>query len=178
MFQESQKNNVKLKGLDRQMGELDDDFNNMLRAREEARRKLEEKFKNVYDNIKENKDFMISTGKEFNEKLKVYQNEFNVNLESARHKLSNHLDTETNKIEESLVQTDDRMLKLEQEIQVEKEERKADWDKQLKEIDRNFNNVKQGFSDETKNRTAKKKNVLNAMAEGNAKVSVPAATHQ
>lgn len=73
MFGGSQKDNIKLKGLDGQMSELDQDFQNMLRAREEARRKLEERFRDVYARIKANKDYMIESGKEFNEKLKVYQ---------------------------------------------------------------------------------------------------------
>ena len=73
MYIDSQTNNIKLKGLDNQMGELDQDFQNMIKAREEARRKLEERFKDVYTRIKNNKDYMIETGKEFNEKLKVYQ---------------------------------------------------------------------------------------------------------
>lgn len=62
------------------------------------------------------------------------------------------------------------MQRLEQEIQKEKDERREDWNKQLSDIDRRYKAVKQGFSDETKNRISKKKNVLNAMAEGNAKI--------
>lgn len=172
MFEEAQQNNLKLVGLDNQMEELDKDFQNMLRAREEARRKLEEKFKDVYDRIKTNKDYMISTGKDFNEKLKVYQSEYNTDLEDTRSKLNNELDQEKARIEERLTQTDERMKRLEDAIQAEKDERKADWEKQLSDIDKSFKAVKQGFAIETKNRISKKKNVLNAMAEGNTKVSL------
>ena len=158
MFKESQENNLKLVGLDNQMVELDQDFENMLKAREIARKKLEQKFQDVYNRIKDNKDFMIASGQDINKKLKAYQEEFNTNLESTRDQLNTQLETEKNIIEEILVSTDTRMTNLEEAIAEEKRERKRDWEQQLKEIDDNFNAVKQGFADETKNRISKKKN--------------------
>ena len=135
-------------------------------------KKLEEKFKDVYTRIQDNKDFMLASGKDFNDKLKVYQTQFNTDLENVRGKLSTKCEEEKARVEDILVKTDDRMAKLETAIEEEKQERIRDWKQQLKEIDDNFNQVKQGFSDETKNRIAKKNNVLNAMAEGNTKVGI------
>lgn len=49
----------------------------MLKARDEAKRKLEEKFKEVYRKIKENKEHTVAVGRKFNENLKSYEKDFN-----------------------------------------------------------------------------------------------------
>ncbi|CAI2378554.1 unnamed protein product [Moneuplotes crassus] len=170
MFRENQNNNLKLVGLDNQMVEMDKDFENMLKAREIARKKLEEKFKDVNSRINSNKDFMIDSGKEFNKKLQKYQNEFNTDLENKRTDLNNYLTDQQNIIHEVLTRTDQRMLDLETAIAEEKKDRRETWDRELKEIDDDFNALKQGFSDETKNRISKKRNVIQAMEEGNNKI--------
>lgn len=202
MFRENQKNNLKLVGLDNQMVEMDKDFEDMLKAREIARKKLEQKFKDVYSRITDNKNFMISSGKEFNQKLQKYQNQFNTDLEDDRNQLNAYLTSEQNigktffrflriyrisffinlfffkfsskllsLVNDVLTKTDQRMLDLENAIADEKKDRKETWDRELKELDDHFNSIKQGFSDETKNRIQKKRNVIQAMEEGNNKVN-------
>jgi hypothetical protein len=52
------------------MVELDQDFEDMLKARAEAKRLLEEKFRDVYTRIKDNRDFTISEGQKVNQRLK------------------------------------------------------------------------------------------------------------
>ena len=63
----------KLEGMGRQMVQLDQDFEAMLEAREEAKRRLEEKFKAVYKRIKDNRDFTIREGQKVNMRLKEGQ---------------------------------------------------------------------------------------------------------
>lgn len=48
MYEQTQKDNLKLLGLQRQMGEMDADFEEMMRMRNEAKKRLEEQFKDVY----------------------------------------------------------------------------------------------------------------------------------
>ena len=48
MYEATKKDNLKLTGLQGQMGEMDDDFEEMMRMRNEAKKRLEEKFKDVY----------------------------------------------------------------------------------------------------------------------------------
>lgn len=59
------------------MVELDKDFDDMLLAREEAKRRLEKKFQDVYDRIKENRDFTIREGQKVNQRLKEGEERFN-----------------------------------------------------------------------------------------------------
>jgi hypothetical protein len=48
MYEATKKDNLKLTGLHNQMGEMDADFEEMMRMRNEAKKRLEEKFKDVY----------------------------------------------------------------------------------------------------------------------------------
>ena len=48
MYDALSKDNLKLKGLKNQMGDMDNDFDEMMKMRNEAKKKLEEKFKDVY----------------------------------------------------------------------------------------------------------------------------------
>jgi hypothetical protein len=48
MYEATKRDNIKLGGLDDQMGELADDYDKMMTMREEAKRKLEERFNDVY----------------------------------------------------------------------------------------------------------------------------------
>ena len=48
MYEALSKDNHKLGGLHGQMSEMDQDFEEMMRMRNEAKKRLEEKFKDVY----------------------------------------------------------------------------------------------------------------------------------
>jgi len=48
MYEATLKDNLKLNGLRGQMNEMDNDFEEMMRMRNEAKKRLEEKFKDVY----------------------------------------------------------------------------------------------------------------------------------
>ena len=48
MYQATKKPNEKLTGLDKQMIQVEEDFDEMMRIRNEEKKKLELKFKDVY----------------------------------------------------------------------------------------------------------------------------------
>jgi hypothetical protein len=48
MYEATKKDNLKLGGLGNQMGEMDRDFEEMMRLRNDAKRRLELQFKDVY----------------------------------------------------------------------------------------------------------------------------------
>ena len=76
MYEQTKTQNIKLTGLDNQMVELADDYEEMMRMREEARRRLEARFNDVYSRIKANKDYTIREGKRVNDGLKQFQSKF------------------------------------------------------------------------------------------------------
>ena len=55
MYEATKKENLKVKGLDNQIEQVNEEFDEMMRLRNEAKRLLELKFKDVYQKIKDNK---------------------------------------------------------------------------------------------------------------------------
>ena len=72
MYEATKKDNLKVLGLDDQIGQVREEFDEMMRLRNEAKRLLELKFKDVYQKIKDNKQHTIDEGKKVNESLKAY----------------------------------------------------------------------------------------------------------
>ena len=71
------------------MVELADDYDEMMRMRDEARRRLEERFNGVYARIKANKDHTIQEGKRVNDGLKQFQSKFENDMKNTDQMLTN-----------------------------------------------------------------------------------------
>ena len=95
------------------MTEMDDDFDEMMRMRNEAKKRLEEKFKDVYQKIKDNKQHTINEGKKVNEKLKIFQDKFTRQMNELSQALDTRLDEEKKFHEEEIRKGHERMEKLE-----------------------------------------------------------------
>lgn len=76
MYEATVTENLKLGGLGNQMGEMDRDFDEMMRLRNDAKRRLELQFKDVYQKIKDNKQYTIDEGKKINDQLKQFQDDY------------------------------------------------------------------------------------------------------
>ena len=80
MYAATKGKNEKMTGLDGQMIKLDEDFEQMMIIRNEAKRKLELKFKDVYQKIKDIKQYTAEEGKKVNESLQAYQTKYEQQL--------------------------------------------------------------------------------------------------
>lgn len=76
MYEATKKENEKVVGLDNQMVQVEEDFEEMMRVRNEAKRQLELKFKDVYQKIKDVRQYTADEGQKVNENLKNYQIKF------------------------------------------------------------------------------------------------------
>ena len=76
MYEATKKENLKVKGLHNQIDQVKEEFDEMMALRNEAKRQLELKFKDVYQKIKDNKQHTIDEGKKVNESLKAYQEKY------------------------------------------------------------------------------------------------------
>ena len=76
MYNATKVENLKVRGLNDQMDQVKEEFYELMRLRDEARRILEEKFRDVYQKIKDNKQHTIDEGKKVNESLKAYQEKY------------------------------------------------------------------------------------------------------
>ena len=96
MYEATKKENLKVKGLDDQIVQVNEEFDEMMRLRNEAKRLLEEKFKLVYQKIKDNKQHTIDEGKKVNESLKAYQEKYARQMQELRDELTVKFNDETN----------------------------------------------------------------------------------
>ena len=94
MYEATKKDNLKVLGLDDQIGQVREEFDEMMRLRNEAKRLLELKFKDVYQKIKDNKQHTIDEGKKVNESLKAYQEKYSQQMLDLRAELTEKFDTE------------------------------------------------------------------------------------
>ena len=64
-------------GLKTQMAEMSLGFEDIVKAREEAKRRLEEKFAEVHNRIEENKQYGETQSQHIHDTLAEFQDEFN-----------------------------------------------------------------------------------------------------
>ena len=70
------KKNEKLDGLQGQIGEMHNDFEDMKRTREEARKQLEAKFLDIYKKIQTLKEALEAEAKRVNDSLRAFESKF------------------------------------------------------------------------------------------------------
>ena len=135
------KDNEKLGSLKSQMVEMGNDFEDMIRAREEAKKQLDAKFEDVYRKLQANRDFTIAEGKRVNDTLKAFQLKFETQLKSTEEKLRSEMEAEKKRMREELGTINKRLDNLEKGLQDEKEERLRQTDENLKPIRQNIDSM-------------------------------------
>ena len=81
-------------GLKKQMADMSLGFEDIVKAREEAKRKLQEQFDGVYERIEENKKYGNEQSKYIHDTLDQFQKEFNNSLENLYSNLQESIDSE------------------------------------------------------------------------------------
>ncbi|CAG9312804.1 unnamed protein product [Blepharisma stoltei] len=107
-----------------QMNELGNDYEDMLRAREETKKQLEAKFQDVYRKIQSTRDYVNAEEKRANDMLKAFKSKFEFQLKELRDFTNSKLDEERALRKEMETRNRDRLNKIQETINNEKEERK------------------------------------------------------
>ena len=94
MLKKEMKDNQKLKGLDGQMGEMKNDFEDMKRTREEARKQLEAKFQDIYKKLAALKEALETEAKRVNNSLKAFESKFICLLNELKDDLHKEMEEE------------------------------------------------------------------------------------
>lgn len=81
------KDNEKLNLLDRQMVDLQNDYEDMKRNREEAKKQLEAKFLDVHRKIQNTREFVASEGQRINNTMIAFQSKFESQLSQMHQRL-------------------------------------------------------------------------------------------
>ena len=133
-FKELNAENEKLGLLDNQMNDMHDDFQEMKRTREEAKKQLEARFQDVYRKIQNTKDFILAEGKRINDTLLAFQSKFQTELkETADNFMKIHND-HVQATNEAIQKKDEEIADLNKKIDQEREDRLKESDQNLSEI--------------------------------------------
>ena len=111
--------------IDEQMEELRNDYDDMLRAREESKKQLEAKLQDVYRKIQAARDYVNAEGKRVKDMLKAFQSKFEYQIQDFREYLLTTMEKETNTRKEIDNQNMIRINGLIETLRLEKEQRKV-----------------------------------------------------
>jgi len=157
------KDNAKLTGLRGQMQDMSQDFEEMKKAREEAKRQLDARFKDVYDKIQDNKDYTIAEGKRVNETLKAFQQTFENSLTNLKNDLEKQLKDEGDYARDELRLATERMDKLEQMITQEREDRIRQTDENLNPIRNHLKSLQTFYEEEKSTRVKREQEIMQSL---------------
>ena len=113
----------KLVALKSQMKDMSQNYQDMIKARAEAKKQLEARFQTVYDQIEENKQFTINEGNRVMAKLNAFQETFENRLISTKETIKNEIMTENNFVVNKLKEINSKIDDLDKELEEEKQER-------------------------------------------------------
>ena len=96
MLKKEMKDNQKLNGLAGQIGEMHNDYEDMKRAREEARKQLEAKFQDIYKRLQALKDALEAEAKRVNSALRAFESKFLALLQELKDDMNKQFEEEKN----------------------------------------------------------------------------------
>lgn len=134
MLKNNTNENEKLKGLNKQMGDMHDDFEDMKRTREEAKKQMEAKFLDIYKKIQSMKDAIDSEAKRVNDSLIAFSAKFDNQLNTLKDTIYKTINEEKEHNQRMFDLNDQRMSALENMIKSEREERLRQNEEQLSVI--------------------------------------------
>jgi hypothetical protein len=132
------KDNEKLGALKGQVGEMGAAYDEMVRAREEAKKQLDAKFEDVYNKLQANRDFTIAEGKRVNDTLRAFQEKFSGQLRATEDKLREEMEKDKKQMREQAQLISDGVTKVEKALEDEKADRLRQSDENLKPIKENI----------------------------------------
>jgi len=99
------------------------DYEDIIRTREEAQKQLKARFENVYRKLQANKEFILAEGKRVNDTLRAFHLKFETQLTSTKEKLSAGINEKKKHLREEMTKIDEHIANVDREIQQEREER-------------------------------------------------------
>ena len=123
MLKKEIEKNEKLGGLQNQIGAMHDDFEDMKRNREEARKQLEAKFADIHKKINGLKQDLETAKKSFIDSLSAYDSKFTCLINELKENVYKDLNEHKKYVQDTFDAHTARMDKLEKAIEDEKNER-------------------------------------------------------
>ena len=165
MLKNNAAENEKLKGLNKQMGDMHDDFEDMKRTREEAKKQMEAKFLDIYKKIQSMKDAIDSEAKRVNDSLIAFSAKFDNQLNSLKETIYNSLNEEKEYNKKMFDMNDQRMNSLENMIKMEREDRMRQNDEQLSLIRNQIASLQKDSENEKAERLQHEKEIYRGISD-------------
>ena len=160
MLKNQARKNEKLEGLQGQLGEMHNDFEDMKRTREEARKQLEAKFMDIYKKIQSLKEALDAEAKRVNDSLRAFESKFTFLLNELKDSVYKDINEEKKFMRETIKAHETRMDKLEQMIKEEKEERLKQTDEMLEPLRKGISSLEEKAKKEKEERESGEKEIL------------------
>lgn len=109
MLKDQMKDNEKLRGLSSQLVDMHNDFEDMKRNREEAKKQLEARFQDIYRKIQNMKEMIEMEEKRVNESLKAFQSKFDHQLKDLKTHVYCDINEEKNFVRQKFDENQKRM---------------------------------------------------------------------
>lgn len=160
MLRQEMENNPKINGLKGQINEAHQDYEDMKRTREEAKKQLEAKFLDIYKKLEKLKESMDTESVRVNNSLKAFQNKFEYMINDLRKEIKDETDKERKYVRDKFDYQENYLKKLEKMIIEEKEERIKQNDQQLNPIRERLAELKNENEKEKEERIKGEKDIL------------------
>ncbi|EAR88833.2 SF-assemblin/beta giardin family protein (macronuclear) [Tetrahymena thermophila SB210] len=152
--------NEKLNLFANQVDQMRDDFEDMKRSREEAKKQLEAKFQDVHRKIQNTKEFIAAEGKRINDTLLAFQSKFETEMKNIKTYFQKQHDEYTVQVQQRFEKVEDETKRLDKKIDDEREERLRQSDENLREIRKQLETLFSLFDTEKRERIEREKEIL------------------
>ncbi|KAM3138867.1 hypothetical protein pb186bvf_009070 [Paramecium bursaria] len=157
--------NEKLGLLEKQMQDLYNDYEDMKRNREEARKQLEAKFLDVHRKIQLTKDFISSEGERINNTLLAYDSKFTQQLSQTNNRLQVQHDNYAKQTDDRIINANKYLDDLTQKLEEERQERLRQSDENLREIRKQLTILFEHYETEKNTRVEREKEILQKLSD-------------
>lgn len=165
MLKNQMSENEKLKGLQGQLGDMHNDFEDMKRTREEAKKQLEAKFQDIYKKIQSMKEAIDVEARRVNDCIKAFQTKFEFMLNELKDTVYKDIGEEKAFVRQQFANQEKRMDQLENMIHQEREERLKQTDEQLNPIRTHLANLQKDYDNERAERLQHEKEIYRNISD-------------
>lgn len=113
----------KLLMLRSQMKDMSQNYQDMIKAREQAKKQLEARFQTVYEQIEENKKFTINECNRIIEQLNAFQETFENKLQTTKEEIKQEIKEEGEYVDNRVEDINKKIDGLDKALEEEKQER-------------------------------------------------------
>jgi SF-assemblin/beta giardin len=157
--------NEKIGSLRNQTLDLQQDFEDMKRTREEARKQLEARFEDVYRKINNTKEFVVAEGKRINGTLLAFQSKFDNKISEMHSHFTKLHDSHVEETRSEFKKVAEEVKRLDKRIDDEREERLKQQEETFREIKEKLAKLDLNLAAEQKERIKRDEGIMRRLED-------------